>query len=65
MIAWAGYEMFQEGYISDFEMTQKGKWPLDELTSQEIGWKRQLDIGPGPVRGQSPSAFLSQRFPEA
>lgn len=41
MIAWAGYEMFQEGYISDFEMTQKGKWPLDELTSQEIGWKRQ------------------------
>jgi tRNA A37 threonylcarbamoyltransferase TsaD len=40
MIAWAGYEMFQEGYISDFEMTQKGKWPLDELTSPEIGWKR-------------------------
>jgi tRNA A37 threonylcarbamoyltransferase TsaD len=40
MIAWAGYEMFQEGYISDFEMTQKGKWPLDELMDEEVGWKR-------------------------
>jgi tRNA A37 threonylcarbamoyltransferase TsaD len=40
MIAWAGYEMFREGYISDFEMTQKGKWPLNELMNDEVGWKR-------------------------
>ena len=40
MIAWAGYEMFREGYISDFEMTQLGKWPLDQMMDTEAGWKR-------------------------
>lgn len=40
MIAWAGFEMFREGYVSDFEMIQKGKWPLDELMDIEIGWRR-------------------------
>ena len=40
MIAWSGYEMYQEGYISDFEMTQRGKWPLDELMDDKV-WKRR------------------------
>jgi len=40
MIAWAGYEMYQEGYISDFDMLQKGKWPLDELMALERVYKK-------------------------
>ena len=42
MIAWAGYEMFQEGYISNFDITQKGKWPLPELMEDYVDkttWK--------------------------
>lgn len=43
MIAWAGYEMYQQGYISDFEITQRGKWPLDQLMDADVGWKRHSD----------------------
>jgi len=38
MIAWTGYEMYREGYLSDFEMTQIGKWPINELMGDAAGW---------------------------
>ena len=45
MIAWTGYEMFKEGYVSDFDMTQIPKWPLDELMDEAVGWKsHQISI---------------------
>jgi len=37
MIAWAGYEMYQEGYISDYDITQRKTWSLDELMDGESG----------------------------
>jgi len=37
MIAWAGYEMYQEGYISDYDITQRKAWSLDQLMDGESG----------------------------
>lgn len=45
MIAWAGYEMFQEGFYSDFEITQQGKWPINQIMNIDMGWRR---IDPPP-----------------
>ena len=45
MIAWTGYEMFQEGFYSDFEITQQGKWPINQIMDIEMGWRR---IDPPP-----------------
>ena len=45
MIAWTGYEMFQEGFYSDYGMTQQGKWPINQIMDIEMGWKR---IDPTP-----------------
>jgi len=41
MIAWVGYEMYQEGYVSDFDMIQRPKWPLDELMTEDNIWKKR------------------------
>ena len=43
MIAWAGYEMYQEGYICDYSMFQRPKWALNELMDVDLGWKRHRD----------------------
>jgi len=41
MIAWTGYEMYREGYLSDFEMTPRGKWPINELMDDDARWIRR------------------------
>ena len=38
MIAWTGYEMFRKGYYSSLDITQRGKWPLNELMNEDMGW---------------------------
>jgi tRNA A37 threonylcarbamoyltransferase TsaD len=37
MIAWAGYEMYQAGYISGYDITQRKTWTLDHLMDEESG----------------------------
>ena len=37
MIAWAGYEMYQAGYISGYDITQRKTWALDDLMDKESG----------------------------
>jgi len=37
MIAWAGLERFQKGYISPLDFKPRPRWPLDEFASKAAG----------------------------
>jgi tRNA A37 threonylcarbamoyltransferase TsaD len=39
MIAWAGYEMYRAGYLSDYGITQRKTWSLDQLMDEDAAWK--------------------------
>ncbi len=37
MIAWAGFERFQKGYVSPLDFKPRPRWPLDENASKAAG----------------------------
>lgn len=37
MIAWAGLERFQNGYVNDLDFKPRPRWPLDENAPKAAG----------------------------